>query len=79
MGRMFTGATGRVFMLLCLMYFIMVIDRVNIFVAGPVIKEKWDSPYTQLGFALSAFGGLLCLLQIVSGYLGDRFGPRESA
>jgi hypothetical protein len=53
--------------------------REHFLVAGPVIKEKWDSPATQLGFALSAFGVCYALLQIVNGYLGDRFGPREIA
>jgi sugar phosphate permease len=74
---MFTGATGRVFMLLCLMYFIMYIDRVNISVAGPVIKEEMGLTNTQLGIALSAFGVCYAFLQIVNGYLGDRFGPRK--
>ena len=79
MGRMFTGATGRVFMLLCLMHFIMYIDRVNISVAGPVIKGEMGLTNTQLGFALSAFGVCYAFLQIVNGYLGDRFGPRKGA
>lgn len=74
---MFTGATGRVFMLLCLMYFIMYIDRVNISVAAPVIQHEMQITNTQLGFTLSAFGVCYAFLQIVNGYLGDRFGPRK--
>ncbi|HEX6795909.1 MAG TPA: MFS transporter [Casimicrobiaceae bacterium] len=77
MARMFTGATGRVFMLLCLMYFIMYIDRVNLSVAAPLIKAEMRITNTQLGIALSAFGFCYALLQIVNGYLGDKFGPRK--
>jgi len=62
---MFTGATGRVFMLLCLMYFIMYIDRVNISVAAPVIQHEMQITNTQLGFTLSALGVCYALLQIV--------------
>jgi len=75
--RMFTGATGRVFLLLCLMYFIMYIDRVNISVAAPAIQHEMQITNTQLGVALSAFGVCYAFLQIVNGYLGDRFGPRN--
>lgn len=74
---MFTGATGKVFMLLCLMYFIMYIDRGNISVAAAVIQREMRITNTQLGFALSALGVCYALLQIVNGYLGDRFGPRK--
>jgi len=77
MARMFTGATGRVFMLLCLMYFIMYIDRVNISVAAPMIQHEMQITNTQLGVALSAFGLCYAFLQIVNGYLGDRLGPRK--
>jgi sugar phosphate permease len=77
MRRMFSGATGRVFLLLCLMYFIMYIDRVNISIAAPVIQREMGITNTQLGFVLSAFGVCYAFLQIVNGYLGDRFGPRK--
>ena len=56
MARLFTGATGRIFMLLCLMYFIMYVDRVNISTAAPVIQREMQITNTQLGIALSAFG-----------------------
>ena len=77
MTRMFTGATGRVFMLLCLMYFIEYIDRVNISVAAPIIQKELQLTHTQLGLALSAFGICYAFLQIINGYAGDRFGPRK--
>lgn len=77
MNRMFTGATGRVFMLLCLMYFIMYIDRVNVSTAAPTIQKEMQISNTQLGLVLSAFGFCYAALQIVNGYLGDRLGPRK--
>jgi sugar phosphate permease len=74
---MFSGTTGKVFMLLCLMYFIEYVDRVNISVAAPLIKAEFALTNTQLGFALAAFGYCYATFQVVGGYLGDRFGPRK--
>jgi sugar phosphate permease len=74
--RMFSGTVGRVFMLLCAMYFIEYVDRVNLSVAAPLLKIELDLSNTQLGLALSAFGTCYALFQIVVGYAGDRFGPR---
>src|SRR5271168_4699805 len=76
LSRMFTGARGRVYLLLCLMFFIEYIDRVNLSVAAPLIKKELGLTNTELGFALSAFGYCYAAFQIVNGYLGDRFGPR---
>jgi sugar phosphate permease len=75
--RMFKGTTGRVFSILCLMYFLTYVDRVNISVAAPLMKTELHLSNTQLGMALSAFGVSYALLQIVNGYIGDRFGPRK--
>jgi sugar phosphate permease len=76
--KMFSGTTGKIFMLLCLMYFIEYVDRVNISVAAPLIKTEFALSNTQLGFALAAFGYCYATFQIIGGYLGDRFGPRNT-
>jgi MFS family permease len=76
LSRLFTGTTGRVYMLLCLMLFFEYIDRVNLSVAAPLIKSELALSNTQLGFALSAFGYCYAFFQIINGYIGDRFGPR---
>lgn len=76
--RMFTGTTGKVFMLICAMYFIEYVDRVNLSVAAPLIKSELHLSNTQLGFALSAFGYCYAMFQIIGGYAGDRFGPRRT-
>jgi MFS family permease len=74
--RLFTGTTGRVYGLLCVMLFFEYIDRVNLSVAAPLIKTELNLSNTQLGIALSAFGYCYATFQIINGYLGDRFGPR---
>jgi sugar phosphate permease len=76
LSRMFTGTPGRIYLLLCAMFFIEYIDRVNLSVAAPLIKSELGLSNTQLGFALSAFGYCYAIFQIINGYMGDRFGPR---
>ncbi|MDB5973958.1 MAG: major facilitator superfamily 1 [Nevskia sp.] len=76
--RLFSGTTGKVFMLLCAMYFIEYVDRVNLSVAAPLLKKELSLTNTQLGLALSAFGYCYAMFQILGGYAGDRFGPRRT-
>lgn len=76
LSRLFTGTTGRVYVLLCVMLFFEYVDRVNLSVAAPLIRAELNLSHTQLGFALAAFGYCYATFQIINGYLGDRFGPR---
>ena len=76
--KMFSGTTGKIFMLLCAMYFIEYVDRVNLSVAAPLIKAEFGLSNTKLGFALAAFGYCYASFQVIGGYLGDRFGPRKT-
>lgn len=69
-------ATGRVLLMLCLMYFITYVDRVNLSTAAPVIQKEFGLSNTQLGLILSAFAYPYALFQIAGGFVGDRFGPR---
>ena len=73
---MFRGATGAVLILLCLMYFIEYIDRVNLSVAGPLIKREMGLSNIGLGLAFSSFGYCYAATQLLGGYLGDRIGAR---
>ncbi len=75
--KMFRGAPGKVFILLCAMYFIEYVDRVNLSVAAPLIKQEFGLSNTRLGVALAAFGYCYAIFQIICGYLGDRLGPRR--
>ena len=61
---------------LCLMYFISYIDRVNISVAAPLIRKEMGLSATQLGLIFSAFAYPYAATQIYGGWLADRYGPR---
>src|SRR5438270_4053223 len=70
------GASGNVLLLLCVMYFITYVDRVNIGTAGPIIKGEMGLSNTQLGLVFSAFAYPYAIFQVVGGAVGDRFGAR---
>jgi MFS family permease len=73
----FRGAKGRVFILICLMFFISYVDRVNISIAAPIMRKELHLTNTQLGFVLSAFGLCYATFQMTNGFLGDYLGPRR--
>ena len=61
-------------MLLSLAVFINYIDRGNLATAAPLIKDELGLSTTQLGFLLTAFFIAYTPMQIVVGWLADRFG-----
>lgn len=68
---------GRILLVLCGMYFITYVDRVNISTAGPFIRHDLHLSNTQFGLVLSAFAIPYAFFQIFGGILADRFGPRK--
>jgi MFS family permease len=70
------SASNTVLLIICLMYLILYVDRVNISTAAPLIKADLDLTNTQLGLAFSAFAYPYALFQLIGGYFGDKFGPR---
>lgn len=62
--------------LMCLMYFIAYIDRVNISIVAPMLKEEMALTPMQLGLVFSAFAYPYAAMQIYGGWLADKFGPR---
>jgi len=70
------GASERVLAILCMMYLILYVDRVNISTAAPLIKADLGLSNTQLGLVFSAFAYPYALFQLIGGYFGDRFGAR---
>ena len=70
------GAPRVVLALLCLLYLIMFVDRVNIATAAPLMKADLSLTNTQLGLAFSAFAIPYALFQLIGGWVGDKFGPR---
>ena len=64
---------SRLAILLALSIFINYIDRGNLAIAAPLIKDDLVLSYYQLGILLSSFFYTYALFQIVSGWLVDRF------
>jgi sugar phosphate permease len=76
--RKYVKATNVVLFLLCVMYLITYIDRVNISTAASVIKTEFGLSNTQLGLIFSAFAYPYAIFQIIGGWVGDHFGPRRT-
>jgi MFS family permease len=72
------GASNGVLLLLCLMYLILYVDRVNISTAAPLIRADLNLSNTELGLAFSAFAYPYAFFQLVGGWLGDKFGARTT-
>ncbi len=63
----------RLAILLALSIFINYIDRGNLSIAAPHIKDELSLSYSQLGILFSSFFWTYAIFQIVSGWLVDRF------
>ncbi len=75
---MLSRSTTRVLGLLCAMYFITYVDRVNVSTAAIQFGKEFELSNTQVGFVFSAFAYPYLLFQIIGGWVGDRFGPRRT-
>jgi MFS family permease len=76
--RRYFSASNVVLLLLCLMYLITYVDRVNISTAGAGMKSELHLTNTELGFAFSAFAYPYLIFQIIGGWVSDRFGARKT-
>jgi MFS family permease len=72
----FFSSTNLVLLMICLMYGLTYIDRINVATAGPVFQKELHLSANQLGSVLSAFGWAYLVLQVWGGWLSDRFGAR---
>jgi MFS family permease len=72
------GLSSQVLGVLCLMYLIMYIERVNIATVAPRMTGELGLSNTQFGLAISAFSYPYALFQLVGGWVSDRFGPRRT-
>src|ERR1700749_5194730 len=68
--------TNIVLLVICLMYLITYIDRVNIATAAPPMQKDLGLSNTELGIPISAFSYPYAFFQIAGGWLGDKLGPR---
>src|SRR6266540_3240491 len=71
-------ATNVVLFLLCLMYAITYIDRVNVSTAAAAFREELHLTNTQVGLVFSAFAYPYLVFQIIGGWVGDRFGAHRA-
>jgi len=76
--RLRLKATHGVLAMLCVMYFITYVDRVNIGTAASDIQKELHLSNTQLGLIFSAFAYPYLLFQVIGGWVGDHFGPRRT-
>src|SRR2546425_7067505 len=74
--RNILGPTTVVLFLLCLMYGITYIDRVNVSTAAAVFRKELNLSNTQVGLVFSAFAYPYLVFQVIGGWVGDRFGAR---
>ena len=75
---MLNRSTTRVLGLLCVMYFITYVDRVNVSTAAIEFSKEFHLSNTQVGLVFSAFAYPYLLFQVIGGWVGDRFGPRRT-
>jgi ACS family D-galactonate transporter-like MFS transporter len=68
-----SGGMNRVLLLLGLSVFINYIDRANLSVAAPMLQDEMGLSHSQLGLLLSAFFWTYACMQILAGWLVDRF------
>jgi MFS family permease len=64
--------------LLCLMYFITYLDRVNVSTAAVGFAKDFNFNKTEIGLVFSAFAYPYLIFQIIGGWISDRFGARRT-
>jgi MFS transporter, ACS family, glucarate transporter len=70
--------TNLVLVLLCLMYFITYLDRVNVSTAAAGFSKEFGLNKTEIGLVFSAFAYPYLVFQIVGGWISDRLGARRT-
>jgi MFS family permease len=70
--------TDVVLVLLCLMYFITYLDRVNVSSAAAGFSTDFGLSKTQIGLVFSAFAYPYLVFQIIGGWISDRFGAHRT-
>src|ERR1700720_2916249 len=67
-----------VLLLLCLMYFITYLDRVNVSTAADGFARDFHLNKMQIGLVFSTFAYPYLVFQIIGGWVSDRFGARRT-
>jgi len=71
-------ATSIVLVLLCIMYFITYLDRVNVSTAAAGFGKEFNLSHTQIGLVFSAFAYPYLIFQVIGGWVSDRFGSKRT-
>ena len=69
-------ATWWVLFLMCVMYGITYVDRVNVSTAASVFQKELHLSNAQVGLVFSAFAYPYLIFQVIGGWVSDKFGPR---
>lgn len=77
MKKMFR-ASNVVLMLLCAMYFITYLDRVNVSTAAAGFGKEFNLSKTEIGVVFSAFAYPYLVFQIIGGWVSDKFGAKRT-
>jgi MFS family permease len=72
------SATTNVLILLCVMYGITYIDRVNVSTAASVFERDLHLSNTEVGLVFSAFAYPYLVFQVSGGWVADRFGAHRT-
>ncbi len=72
-----SNISGGVFVLLCVMGFIMYIDRTNLAVVAPLLRSQMKLTNTDLGAVFSIFAIAYAVFGVPGAWLIDRFGSRS--
>jgi ACS family glucarate transporter-like MFS transporter len=65
------------FFLIAPLTFVMSLDRTAMVVAAPTIQKEFGFTLVQMSWILTSFSWTYALLQVPSGWLAERFGPRR--
>jgi MFS transporter, ACS family, glucarate transporter len=76
--KRFFRASNVVLLLLCAMYFITYLDRVNVSTAADGFGKEFGLSKTQIGLVFSAFAYPYLVFQIIGGWVSDRFGAKRT-
>ncbi|MCW5299760.1 MFS transporter [Herbaspirillum lusitanum] len=71
-------ATTVVLLMLCMMYFITYLDRVNVSTAAAGFAKEFNLSKTEIGLVFSAFAYPYLVFQIIGGWVSDKFGARRT-
>jgi len=78
MKRLRLRATTVVLIMLCLMYFITYLDRVNVSTVAAGFGKEFNLSKTEIGLVFSAFAYPFLIFQIIGGWLSDKFGAKRT-